>query len=685
MDALAPRAYGAAPPPDAPTPRGARRRTVARAALVALALASACAPGGAERATADVAHLVAAAPGTLPPTYTLADETRPVLAAPPETRVQVSVPSGLRDVFTFPVPSSVAPGEVVATGVYQRRRIYPLAPQLVQVTPDVAGERRATMVLPVLARGAGPPTGLALILTTPPTSAAVETVVAGVTVPPRAELHFAYALSEAAGLPGAAPVRLEVAARRTDGERALWFTVLDPKSGQARRWNETAIPLGALAGAPVSLVFRARAAGAGRPVLAPLWADPTVTVPAERPPARRNLVLISLDTLRADRVGVYGAYRPTTPAIDALAGGAVVFTDAWAPWPETSGSHMSLFTSRYPSEHGVTSFIHAPAPTLELLAGRLRHEGYLTRAFTEDGGVWANAGFARGFSAYTERRSADLVYRGEAAATFADAMRWIEAHADRTFFLFVHTYQVHAPYSPPREYRALFADIPGREPTGQTQNALAYDRETRFTDDQVGPFLAALGRLGLAERSIVVLTSDHGEEFGEHGGMGHGRTLYREALHVPLIVSAPGLLAPAHVAAPASLLDVVPTVLELLGLAPEPSHRGASLVAAARAGAGASDRPIFSEVDRADTIAHDRVRLVSVRQGGRTAITDLRDDSTRCYDADDPGERQPHADCAALAALIAAHRRAMVPAGVAPAQVVDPRLLEKMRALGYIE
>ena len=221
-------------------------------------------------------------------------------------------------------------------------------------------------------------------------------------------------------------------------------------------------------------------------MLLPVWADPTIVAPAPSGPRRRNVILISLDTLRADRLAMNGAYRLPMPQIDAYARDAVGFTDAWSVWPETSGSHMSLFSSRFPSEHGVTNFITAPAPSLELLAERLRREGYLTRAYTEDGGVWAHAGFARGFSAYAERRSADFVYRGEVAAVFADATRWVDANKDRTFFLFLHTYQVHSPYSPPESHRSLFKDIPPREPPGLQAFALAYDQEARYTDTTSG-------------------------------------------------------------------------------------------------------------------------------------------------------------------------------------------------------
>jgi arylsulfatase A-like enzyme len=666
------------------TARRSRLGLLACIAVAAALPATGCRWAGTAQGTVEAVRLVVGAPGTLATTYTLGDETRPVLSMPPETRLQLTLPSGLRETFTFPVPVSAGAGELIATGAYQRGKlVYPLPPQLLSVVTGAAGERAATLSLPTPARGPGPASTLAAILTAIPSDATVETRVDGIAVPVDAELRLAYALTDAAGIDGAAPVALEVSASDERGEQTLWSTVLRAEDLGARRWHETTIGLAALAGRHVTFVFRARAAGAGRPAVFPLWGDPTITRPGERPRACRNVVLISIDTLRADRVGVYGAYRPLTPAIDALAGESAVFTEVWAPWPETSGSHMSLFTSRYPSEHGVKSFINAPPASMELLAERLRREGYLTRAFTEDGGVWAYAGFARGFSAYSEHRSPDFVYRGEAATTFADASRWVETHSARTFFLFIHTYQVHAPYAPPRNYRTLFADMPGHEPNGQEGNALDYDREVRFTDDQVGAFLATLRRLGLSERTIVVLTSDHGEEFGEHGGTGHGRTLHREVLQVPLIVSAPGLLGAVRVASPASLLDVAPTILELLGLAADPEHRGVSMVATARATASRIDRPIFSEVDRVDR--NESIRFVAVHDHRRSAITDLRDGSSRCYGADDPAEQRPGSDCPDLTALIEEHRRAVIPAGAPQTPPLDPHLIEKMRALGYVD
>ncbi len=671
----------------------ARRRWVVTV-LVALAAVACTRP---ERAPTEAVRLITPPPGELPPTYTLHDETRPVLALPPERRLELPVLAGSDASYGFTLPEDVA-GDVIATGSLQRaKHVHPLPPQVLTRTPDPDGSPRVTLTLPDVALGDGPASTLSLTLTTPPATTVVETAVEHVLVPADARLELGFGLSPAAAVAGAAPVTFEVAVQSEaeaeaagGAETKLWSATIQAEQSDAPRWNEAQIPLKALGGKRVRLVFRARAVGDHRPIVVPLWADPTIVAPGERPATRRNVVLISIDTLRADRLAANGAYRQAMPHIDAYARDAVVFTDAWSVWPETSGSHMSLFTSRFPSEHRVTSFINAPSPTIELLAERLRREGYLTRAYTEDGGVWAYAGFARGFAAYGERRSADFVYRGEVDAVFADGTRWVEQHRDRTFFLFLHTYQVHGPYAPPESYRSLFADVPGREPPGPREAALAYDQEARFADDHIGPFLTKLGQLGLGDRTIVVITSDHGEEFGDHGGMGHGRTLQQEVLRVPLVIAAPGLLAPAAVAAPVSLLDVAPTVLDLLGLAPIPGHRGVSLVSRARdAAAGtapSSDemtRPIFGEVDRMDRTA---VKQVSVRRNHETAITDLVANTTRCYAADDRTELRPTDACPQLQELLELHRQASVPIESVPANHhADPELIEKMRALGYLD
>ncbi len=667
-----------------------------RAAALALVLVATgvvgCARG--TSTVVEAVRLIAPPPGVLPPSYTLADETRPVLAVPRERRLDLPVPAGSDAAYVFTLPEDVG-GDVIATGTVQRaKHVHPITPQWLTRTRDADGSPRATLTLPEVALGDGPPATLTLMLTTPPSTPSVETVADAVDVPAGARLELAYGLSAAAGVAGAAPITLEVAAELATGAvETLWSNTIPGEHAAAPRWNEVAIPLATVAGKRVRLHFRARGVGDGRAVLLPLWADPTIVAPAATStPPRRNVILISIDTLRADRLAAGGSYRRPMPKIDAFARDAVTFTDAWSVWPETSGSHMSLFSSRFPSEHGVKTFTNAPSPTIELLAERLRRAGYLTRAYTEDGGVWAYAGFARGFSAYAERRSPDFVYRGEVDAVFADATRWVDAHRDRTFFLFLHTYQVHSPYAPPEGYRALFKDIPPIEAPGLQEFALQYDQEARYTDDHIGPFLAHLADLGVTEHSVVVVLSDHGEEFGEHGGLGHGRTLHQEVLRVPLVIAAPGLLAPAVVTTPVSLLDVAPTILDLLGLAATPGQRGTSLVARAHAAAKGDPadpneiaRPIFGEVDRTERTP---IRQVSVRRNHATAIVDLTNGITRCYGPDDRAELKPESSCPELTELIELHRQACVPISsdtLDSSRVADPELIEKMRALGYIE
>jgi arylsulfatase A-like enzyme len=213
-----------------------------------------------------------------------------------------------------------------------------------------------------------------------------------------------------------------------------------------------------------------------------------------------------------------------------------------------------------------------------------------------------------------------------------------------------------------------------------------YDGSIRYTDDQLRLLFEELEAAGFLDDALVVVTSDHGEEFGEHGGRGHGRSLHREVLQVPLIVWAPGLIPPARLAEPASLLDVAPTVLDLLGLPPDPGHRGRSLAAALRAATpdtAATERAIFAEVDRVDR--GRRYRLLAIRRAGRTAILDVGDESVRCYGADDPGERHPTTDCGELVEALLEHRSTAGATGGHPTEAIDPRLVEKMRALGYLE
>lgn len=354
--------------------------------------------------------------------------------------------------------------------------------------------------------------------------------------------------------------------------------------------------------------------------------------PAERP---RNLLLVSLDTLRADHVSAYGHPRPTTPHLDRLAARGILFENAYSHAPHTAPSHMSLFTSLYPGEHGVRNFEDGGGVRLDervpTLAQLLQRAGYRTRAVVSGGNVAASLGFDRGFARYDERPSAAR-WVFDAAL---DTLRELAAH-DAPFFLFVHTYEIHDPYVAPAAFRKLFTDpdyrgsvtgspeelarrAPGgdyasrhrafwqavdrQSPADLRQLVALYDAGIRVADHHLGRLLRELAALGLEEETAVVVLSDHGEEFGEHGGFIH-QQVYDEVLRVPLVLRLPGSDAPPgrRVSARVRLIDVLPTVLGYLGV-PAPAHlRGESLLPLVEQPVR-EDRPVFAQHPGAATSA----------------------------------------------------------------------------------
>lgn len=298
-----------------------------------------------------------------------------------------------------------------------------------------------------------------------------------------------------------------------------------------------------------------------------------------RPP---NLILVSVDTLRADHLGAYGYSRDTSPFLDELARSGVVFERAFAQVPGTLPSHMSMFTGLYPAQHDVyppDAVLSSAIPTLPEL---LRAHGYRTGGFTEGGYVSGFYGFSRGFDSFD-----DAVVRGSRLLerTMEEGLGFLDrVGPDEPFFLFLHTYAVHDPYAPPEEYRPLFwsAEPPEVfEPTGPNLVAVnrglrsvsaeqvryfeaLYDAGIRYADDQLRRLWKRVRERGLAERTILVITSDHGEEFLEHGHLVHEQN-YVETTHVPLIVVGPGLTPGTRVEAPVESIDLAPTLLDLAG------------------------------------------------------------------------------------------------------------------------
>ena len=699
-----------------------RRRALALGLGLGL-LAAGCGQG--ERMTVAVAHLAAegAPAGAAAPLAAIERDTRPVLHAWPQLRIHdardVPLPPDGRLRLRIPVPPALRGRPTLVLEAFARGN-----PRLDSYRREFAGEVAIegsgdAAALPLelridprrawRAHGASPTVSVFVVARARP-EALVETRIAPVEIPPGGVLDLSLGIEEAAW--GQAPVAFRALACSEAGEcEPILQETLDPRGPEAGRWRSRRIDLAARAGERVALRFET-VAGAGGWSL-PLWSTPALCVPRERGPADLDLVLVSIDTLRADHLPSYGYARETAPFVAELAARGTLFEQAFAAAPSTSPSHMTMFTSQEPSVHGLLgnealAVLPRGVPTL---AERLRAEGLANGAATEGGAVTAGVGFERGFDSFQENPMPVPHRPGlQAPVTFADALAWLRAQRDRRSFLFVHTYEVHGPYRAPDAYARLFeGDAPGLAGDPRLrphQRPVLYDREIRFADDELRRFFAALEAEGRLAHTLVVVTSDHGEEFLEHGYLGHGATLPDEVLRVPLLLVGPGIPAGRRVGTPVGHLDLLPTLLELLGAPPLPGARGASYAALARGGAedpARSPRPLFAETwFRAGFGARGPQPVeppsYAVRVGARKLVR-VRDGSgfrDAYYDlARDPGE---HHDLAAEDPAAAAELRALLDAhlersAALRADVVDgaserplhPEREDELRALGYLE
>lgn len=362
--------------------------------------------------------------------------------------------------------------------------------------------------------------------------------------------------------------------------RELWSAALD--AGACDRFHEARVELAPLAGRQVLLRFDVRAAPGGLDQrLVPFVAEPVLDFPRAQPPP--DVVVLLIDTLRADRLGCYGGDRGLSPRIDALARGGVVFEQAMSGAPQTLPSHATLFTSLYPSQHGLW-YRERLAEERTTIAEVLRARGYTTLAMTEGIFVHHQFGLAQGFDVFAEGTL-------EVRRTVARTRPWI-AGLRGPLFAFVQTYQAHAPYSPPAEERARFVrpydgSLPesivphgwgnavGEEGLSEADARYVrdlYDAEVAYTDRVLCELVDALERAGRLDNTLLIVTSDHGEELGDHGRWGHGHTLYEELLHVPLVIRWPGHFdGGGRVSHPVHLVDLAPTIARAAG-APVPEE-----------------------------------------------------------------------------------------------------------------
>lgn len=352
--------------------------------------------------------------------------------------------------------------------------------------------------------------------------------------------------------------------------------------------------------------------------------------------ARPNLLLVTLDTTRADRLGCYGARDASTPNLDRIAREGVLAERAVAVAPITLPSHASILTSLFPPRHGVRDNSDFRLPeAVTTLAEHLKAHGYRTAAAVGSYMLSSVFGMAQGFDRYDEPRPAhdaspqgarlrfrEILERPASEVTDA-ALSALGGAGGGPFFLWVHYFDPHADYRPPPPYAERFAERP-------------YDGEIAYTDAEVGRLLGALERRGLLDSTLVVVTADHGESLGEHGELTHGLFVYQATLRVPLLLRWPRLLpAGLRLAAAVSVADIAPTALELMGLPPLPGAQGRSFAAAAREGSERERRPVYAESLLPER-AYGWARLVSVE---RSSLKLIEAPEPELYDlASDPNE-----------------------------------------------
>ena len=411
-----------------------------------------------------------------------------------------------------------------------------------------------------------------------------------------------------------------------------------------------------------------------------------------------NVLLISYDTLRADHLGLYGYQRDTSPELDRFGQSAVVFDNAISQSASTYPSHMSLFQSRHASR------VVAEAP---MLAQILNAAGYATAGFTGGGNVSKSFGFDRGFGVYEE-----VAHREGLEELMPKFQSWVRDHRDVPFFVFLHTYDVHHPYDPPEPFQSMFLSEYEGEVTGPSTGTwlnkirrigafadfegevvlsaedrekirALYDGGVRYADGYLKQIFGLLAELSIWDDTIVIFLSDHGEEFWEHGSVLHSFTVFQEVIRVPLIFKLPNQRrGGTRVEQQVRLLDVAPTVLDLLDIPKPETMLGQSLVPAIEGGSNAV--VAVSEMERFKSLIEAPLKLIVDSSARELTLFDL---------STDPGETtdisKDHVDTTRrlyrqLTTELDSAEFSEV-SGIAGELPTDEALVDQLRALGYVE
>jgi arylsulfatase A-like enzyme/Flp pilus assembly protein TadD len=403
------------------------------------------------------------------------------------------------------------------------------------------------------------------------------------------------------------------------------------------------------------------------------------------PAPRDNILLVTIDTLRSDRVGAYGGHLPPTPTLDRLATEGCLFEQAVAQAPMTRPSHASILTGLYPFQHGIRDNFAPPlAATHRTIAEILKASGYVTGGFVGSFIVNTQSGLGRGFDEFDDSFGSDAKgtaffsdYQRRAGDVEARAGAWIErvSAAGKPFFAWVHFYDPHSPYTPPPPYSTRYANHP-------------YEGEIAYTDAVLGHLIARLQRRGIEDRTLVVVTADHGESLGEHGEDEHGFFVYDAVVHVPLLMRYPARIGRGvRVKAESRSVDLLPTILDLARVTAVPGLPGRSLVPDIT-GVRHDQVPAYSE-SLFPRLHFGWSELRSIRMGGWKYVQAPRPE---LYDLTrDPGERNnlyaaegPRA-AALRSRLLDTMGGSMETAVVADGTAkLDPATLQRLASLGYV-
>jgi arylsulfatase A-like enzyme len=447
-------------------------------------------------------------------------------------------------------------------------------------------------------------------------------------------------------------------------------------------------------------------------------AEQTV-VPSARAGNRLNVLLVTIDTLRPDHMGVYGYARDTTPHMDALARGGVVFDEAYTYWPKTRGSFVAIMTGRLASGSGYSRSHPLLLDFNPTLASVLREAGYETVASVDNPNVAASLGYAKGFDRYRETWEEESLptETDRARAITEDGVRFLEAATpERPFLLWLHYVNPHTPYTPPPPWDSAFLDedalsgpplepVQGffggvHRPWEQPGRPLGYyvaqyDGEIAANDAEVGRVLGALERSAVADRTLVVLTSDHGESLGEHDYFfDHGANLFDPCQRVPLVMAGPGLDSGHRSGVLATTLDLVPTILDAVKVSYPPGLAGRSLLPAARGESSPSPPRLFGQNDR-NLLGSwgERLKIVATPgEGGKTryALYDRAADPRETRDVGDERPRELDAERRALEEFretidAQSERTRRLLEGRSDEELLSPAACERLKAMGYIQ